>query len=111
MLFRSGTAYSWGRNDNGQLGGILNYTGSVSSPVQVGSLTNWKKLYYGNSSTFSAAIKTDGTLWTWGGNGYGSLGNGNRITYSSPIQVGSLSNWKEISCGYGCMSGIADGYY
>ena len=47
----------------------------------------------------TAAIKTDGTLWAWGRNNNGQLGNGTRINYSSPIQIGLLTNWKQVSGG------------
>ena len=69
-----------------------------SSPIQIGSLTNWKQVsagYYG-----AAAIKTDGTLWTWGGNNYTQLGIGTTGAHrSSPVQVGSLTNWKQVMAG------------
>ena len=39
------------------------------------------------------------TLWSWGYNNYGQLGNNTAIHYSSPIQVGSLTNWKQVACG------------
>jgi alpha-tubulin suppressor-like RCC1 family protein len=91
-----GTLWGWGRNVNGQLGN--NNRTSYSSPIQIGSLTNWKQLSTGGSS-FMLAIKTDGTLWGCGYNGTGNLGNGTSSDYSSPIQIGSLSNWKQVSAG------------
>lgn len=88
--------YSWGRNNNGQLG--LNNRTDYSSPKQVGSLTNWNEI-----ATLSAnsglAVKTDGTLWSWGNNNLGQLGLGNTTSYSSPRQVGSLTNWLKVSGG------------
>lgn len=96
-----GTLWSWGYNLYGQLG--LGDTTQRNSPVQVGALTNWLKAACGNG--FSAAIKTDGTLWTWGANvsgaygGTGQLGLGNVTNYSSPKQVGSLTNWLNVACG------------
>ena len=45
------------------------------------------------------AVKTDGTLWAWGRNGGGSLGINNTIPRSSPVQVGSQTNWKTPSVG------------
>ena len=65
--------------------------------MQVGSLTNWSSAFSG--VTFSEAIKTNGTLWTWGANVYGVLGLGNITYYSSPKQVGVLTNWSKVSPG------------
>ena len=45
------------------------------------------------------ALKTDGTLWSWGYNIYGQLGLGNSTYYSSPKQIGALTNWSKINCG------------
>lgn len=83
-----------GYNGSGQL--ALGDTTERSSPIQIGSLTTWAKVSKGND--YAAAIKTDGTLWTWGGNASGQLGLGNTTNYSSPVQVGSLTNWKDVIC-------------
>ena len=106
-----GTLWAWGWNGTGQLG--LGYAGSTvatggyySSPVQVGALTNWKQVSASAADpsirASSAALKTDGTLWTWGNNTFGQLGIGVSTSgyYSNPIQVGSLTNWKQVSVGY-----------
>ena len=99
----NGTLWSWGRNSTGQLG--LGNTTDYSSPKQVGSGTTWLLAVASGSYTTSwsnvFAIKTDGTLWAWGGNVYGSLGLGNTTAYSSPKQVGALTNWLKISASYG----------
>jgi alpha-tubulin suppressor-like RCC1 family protein len=80
-----------------------------SSPVQVGALTNWLRVSSG-SYGFAAAIKTDGTLWTWGYGPYGPLGLGNDTSYSSPKQVGALTNWSKVSTGvYHCVAAKTDG--
>lgn len=91
-----GTLWMWGNNQYGQLGtgGVNEY----SSPVQIGALTNWKQLALSHDA-YSAAVKTDGTLWAWGYNNYGQLGIGNTAYYSSPVQVGALTNWKFVSLG------------
>ena len=97
-MFDDGNLYAWGWNSYGQLGiNTASTTVYYSSPVQVGSLTNWKQVSGGYYHT--TAIKTDGTLWTWGYNAYGQLGNGTTTNYSSPIQVGPLTNWKQVAGG------------
>ena len=96
-----GTLWSWGHNLIGQLG--LGDTVHRSSPVQVGSLTNWKQIaanqYYNVGYGIIGAIKTDGTLWTWGANDTGQLGQGDQVHRSSPTQLGSLTNWKQVAPG------------
>jgi alpha-tubulin suppressor-like RCC1 family protein len=93
-----GTLWLWGLNNAGMLGD--NTSNSKSSPVQtISGGTNWKLV---SSSNFhSTAVKTDGTLWTWGGNFDGRLLNGNTSYQSSPIQtVAAGSGWRSVSTGY-----------
>ena len=47
----------------------------------------------------TAAIKTDGTLWTWGQNNYGQLGTNDLVHRSSPVQVGAATTWSLVSAG------------
>jgi YD repeat-containing protein len=94
-----GTLWTWGTNNYGELGDDT--TAHKSSPVQtIAGGTNWKQVAGGNYNT--AAIKTDGTLWTWGYNIAGQLGD-NSITHkSSPVQtITGGTNWKQVACGYG----------
>lgn len=92
-----GTLWSWGNNGNGQLGLGDGYGANRSSPVQVGSLTNWATIAGGG--VHSLAVKTDGTLWTWGQNVSGRLGQNNTTYRSSPVQVGALTNWSAVMGG------------
>ena len=98
-----GTLWSWGFNQSyGSLG--IGDTTNRSSPVQVGALTTWSTISGGEAGYHAAAIKTDGTLWTWGYNYTGQLGlgsSGNYAKRSSPVQVGSLTNWLKVAGGYG----------
>lgn len=90
-----GTLWSWGQNTYGQLGDGT--TVAKCTPVQEVSLsTNWCALSYGGSSI--SAIKTDGSLWSWGYNASGQLGDGTTVNKSVPTrEVTSSSNWNKIS--------------
>ncbi|MFI4962820.1 MAG: RCC1 domain-containing protein [Legionellales bacterium] len=95
---KNGTLWGSGANHSGALG--LSNTAYYSTFKQVGALSNWSMVAAtgnGNINSFSAAVKTDGSLWTWGINTFGNLGLGNTTSYSSPKQVGSLTNWSMIS--------------
>ena len=91
-----GTMWGWGYGDQGQLG-LNSNVYSISSPVQVGALTTWLTVSAGGYHT--CAIKTDGTLWSWGRNKYGALGLSNTTYYSSPKQIGTLTTWLNVSAG------------
>jgi len=92
-----GTAWSWGEGNNGKLG--HGNTTSLSSPVQIGALTDWAaKISAGMFSSW--AVKSNGTLWAWGAGGNGGLGQGNTTSYSSPVQVGALTDWLNAAGGY-----------
>ena len=94
-----GTLWGWGGATTGELGNNV-ATINRSSPVQTIALgSNWKQVSCGKS--FSAAVKTDGTLWLWGANNGGQLGDNTTVNKSSPVQtVSAGTNWKQVSCGY-----------
>jgi alpha-tubulin suppressor-like RCC1 family protein len=92
-----------GGNSYGQLGNNT-VVDSLSVLVLVTSAENWKNIDCGYLHT--AAIKTDGTLWTWGRNDEAQLGDGTIIHRSSPVQVGSDTTWKLIACGYNSSAAI-----
>ena len=91
-----GTLWIWGDNEQGQLGLNGSANAHQSSPTQIPG-TTWDSITESNSTV--RAIKTDGTLWAWGQNGHGQLGQNNRADYSSPVQVGSATDW--VSGGQG----------
>jgi alpha-tubulin suppressor-like RCC1 family protein len=67
-----------------------------SSPTQVGALTDWSQIAGGRFH--SHAIKANGTLWSWGVNNTAyQLGIYNKVNLSSPVQVGFIINWTQIS--------------
>ena len=98
-----GTLWMWG---TGSAAMVINNasTPGISSPSQIPG-TTWKYVAFGNYS--GAAVKTDGTLWMWGDNGQGTLGVNSGPgggTYSSgassPIQVGTNTNWDLVDMAF-----------
>ena len=87
----------WGGNAYGQLG--TNDTATRSTPVTtLSGGSNWKQVSGGQG--YTAAIKTDGTLWTWGNNGNGKLGTNDDQNKSTPVTTfAGGTNWKQVSCG------------
>jgi alpha-tubulin suppressor-like RCC1 family protein len=92
-----GTLWGWGYNAYGNLGN--NSTAHRSSPVQIGALTTWSKITACTMQKSSYALKTDGTLWRWGHNPYGTGGIPDGVTRSSPVQIGTSTNWIAIAAG------------
>lgn len=92
----NGTLWAWGNGQFGQLGnGIFN--SATWTVTQVGTANDWLTVSAGNR--FSLAIKTNGTLWSWGLNNVGQLGISNLINQNLPVQVGTASNWLKIDAG------------
>ena len=93
------TLWTWGDGSFGKLG--INATGNRSTPVTTfAGGTNWKQLSAGGHHT--AAIKTDGTLWSWGSASNGRLGNASITSTSTPVTTfAGGTDWKQVSSGYG----------
>lgn len=95
-----GALYTWGQNDPyGSLG--LGDITNRSSPVQVGTHTDWwmVSMGFGNTMGIRVVANDAGTLWGWGYNTFGQLGLNNTTNYSSPVQVGTRTDWQVVSCG------------
>jgi alpha-tubulin suppressor-like RCC1 family protein len=102
-----GTVWAWGPNDHGQLGD--NTTIERHAPVQVvgpggiGFLTDVKAI--ANGWLHTVVLKNDGTVWAWGHNGYGQIGDNTTTQRSTPVQVlrpdgkGYLTGVKKITSG------------
>ena len=103
MLKTDGTLWSWGDNANGSAG-QNSVNNGYSSPVQLPG-TTWKQNDRGDNGCVGA-VKTDGTLWTWGIANYGVLGQNANVTLSSPTQVGSGNTWESVSVNTTCMLGL-----
>ena len=87
-----GTLWTWGSNQEGQLGAETQETGVDREGNQVAVSGTSLAVLEDVSSVaaggdFTVALKTDGTLWAWGGNDYGQLGNGTVVSAAQPVQV------------------------
>jgi alpha-tubulin suppressor-like RCC1 family protein len=91
-----GTMWGWGNNYIGECGTNTN-TNRYSSPVIIGALTDWKDVACGGY--FTIALKTDGTIWSYGRNNHGQLGVGDSVNRSSPTIIGANTDWKKVSAG------------
>ena len=89
-----GTLWAFGRNYEGQVGDGSNAY-YRSTPVQVGTATNWTSVAAGGAH--SLGIKSDGTLWAWGSNSYGQLGDGTTTNRNAPVPVGTASSWTSVA--------------
>ena len=97
-----GTMWSWGSNIKGVLGIGMSYEdfGNSAVPIQIGSDNDWLMVSSGKGlGHHAAAIKTDGSLWVWGDNDQGQLGDGTYEDKTSPSQIGVGSTWEAISGG------------
>jgi alpha-tubulin suppressor-like RCC1 family protein len=95
-LKADGTVWAWGHNNDGQLGDGSNTDHYTPAPVS--GLTNVTAIEVGDG-THALAIKRDGTVWAWGRNVEGQLGDGTTSPHLTPIQVSGLTNVVAIAAG------------
>ena len=103
ILFENGEMYYVGENANGE-GGWGHTQGSVEHFMATNQGDcHWIKIARNRRQANTGhwmALDEEGDVWMWGYNGGGLLGLGNTISYSSPKQVGALTNWSKVFCGY-----------
>ena len=92
----TGTLWSWGLNNFGQLG--INNIIDQALPVQVGTASNWVRIDAGNRH--SLAVDAAGFMWAWGDNTFGQFGDGTNTSSLIPILVGTSNNWSLVSAGF-----------
>jgi alpha-tubulin suppressor-like RCC1 family protein len=102
-LKKDGTVWSWGDNHFGQLGNGSTATSS-SVPVQAAGLTD--VISISSRAAHTIALKSDGTVWTWGYNYYGQLGDGSTTNSKIPVQVKDSNG-----AAFGDVAAIASGGY
>ena len=90
VIKNDGSIWSWGGNASGQLGIGSSLTPTPPSPTLIPTQENtfsndWA--YIDSKISHTVAIKADGSLFTWGSNLWGQLGDGSQITKSSPVYI------------------------
>jgi hypothetical protein len=82
-----GSVWAWGQNGVGQLGdGTTSFS---ASPVQVSNLDSVKRVVAGQpfGGAHTLALKSDTSVWSWGSNSYGQVGDGTYVSRSRPVVV------------------------
>lgn len=106
-LKNDGTVWAWGSNGYGELGiGTTSY--SSKTPVQVSGLTGIIAISAGGDGgsdfsgahNYALALKNDGTIWAWGSNKSGKLGDGTTTDRYTPVQVSGMTGVTAISGGW-----------
>jgi alpha-tubulin suppressor-like RCC1 family protein len=103
VLRNDNTVWTCGNNSSGQLGDGTKTT--RLSPVQVSSLSNVIAIAAGfdiSGNEHSVALKDDGTVWAWGNNSNGQLGDGGTTPSNTRVEVSGLSGIIAIAAGYDC---------
>lgn len=99
-LRRDGTVWAWGDDGFGQLGngGPIDFNDYRTTPGRVQGLSGVRQLVAGGFH--GLAVRTDGSLWAWGSNIWGELGDGTRTLRSSPRRVAGVNGVRSVAGGF-----------
>ena len=95
-LSDDGTAHSFGRNVEGELG--LGHNEDVSLPTPILDLPKINLISCGGY--FSVCVDYEGFIWSFGKNDYGQLGTGNTTNFNVPQKIEDIPPVVSVSCGY-----------
>jgi hypothetical protein len=105
LIAADGTLYTWGLW--GETNQAVHSNDTVfysATPSTLPVADCWRQVAAGDGYTL--AIRQDGTLWGWGQNAAGQLGDGTRTSRYHPVQVGHAANWQRISAYYNLSLGV-----
>jgi len=104
-----GILWAWGQNNHGQVGDGT--TSAKNTPVRIGNLSD-RWIEVGAGSNFSFAIRNDGSLWAWGANSMGQLGDGTTQDRLAPVGVSPIGEtWLYVDGGQNHSVGIKGNSY
>jgi hypothetical protein len=106
LLAPDGSLWYWGSTDSHNTGLVEEPT---ETPQSIGTDTDWCRV--AGSHSDALALKTDGSLWGWGWNGFGAATLGrSRERVTQPTRIGTDTNWTQIAAGAGhCLALKSDG--
>jgi alpha-tubulin suppressor-like RCC1 family protein len=97
-LKTDGSLWAWGANGYGQLGDGSSFSYYVrNNPLKIVADNDWAAVAAGGEHT--VALKTDGSLWAWGRNEYGQIGDDKRTMRDVPNRIGADNGWAVVSAG------------
>ena len=91
----------------GRLSGVATVSAAfagVTGAVSVSVFAPFTDVSHGREHTL--AVRSDGTLWAWGRNHWGQLGNGSTVDSNKPVRVGTDANWDKVAAGLSYSLGI-----
>src|SRR6516164_78127 len=99
ILASDGSLWTWGETGFGwQVLGLGSNVRTQAFMRRIGMETNWVNVAVGGSTTL--ALKSDGTIWAWGENIYGQLGDGSKLPeQASPVRSVPGNDWKQVATG------------
>ena len=100
-LKKDGTVWAWGATSLGSIheGGEAWIKEFGNVPIQIKGINDVVNISAGGGQFM--ALKKDGTVWAWGGNSWGELGDGTNNDSNTPVQVKGLNDVVDISAGGG----------
>jgi len=97
-LTSTGRLLSWGANNFGQLGNGT--TTNSSNPIEISSqLNHWLMVAGSIWNNHSVALRSNGTIWAWGQNNSGQIGDNTTTNRNSAVQVGTDTTWISVAAG------------